>query len=339
MIQPYIDDQVFGDKCTGPSSPCFDDLEDSLDSEATGYHLLDTMPEDIACQSTTMLVHSMSIISDRTHTRDTRKPHLLADIEQSETELQPHLSPQDTTAIRHPVVPVPVLGSVSPTYTAQPSPLSRPNYPPTTDAESGDVESVCDSTDPGKSPVLSPLLGIIGKRRRGPSSEGHGRDNDVKLRRPSTRSRAKFEDDDDDEYVPNFRQSKRRISCSPGDARQSRSSAAPSNKVASRGKRRGSRKSRAYVTSSSTPRPRCSHCRTTFSRAGDVERHQKSLACPVLRHEAEENGTLDDARWPCPICGDKLSRNDSQARHFDNTHPGVNPGDYGLKLRKRDGRP
>ncbi|KAI6121201.1 hypothetical protein F5141DRAFT_1088590 [Pisolithus sp. B1] len=126
---------------------------------------------------------------------------------------------------------------------------------------------------------------------------------------PTKRRRVLETGDDDDDYVPRSRRTKH---C-------------------------GSRQSRSYLKSTSKSRSRCPHCRASFSRAGDMDRHQKSLACPVLKRKAEADGTLDEAKWPCPICGDKLSRNDSQARHFENTHPDISPSDYGLKLRKREG--
>lgn len=317
LIESYFEDIVFGDgHCMDHTAPYFDSLEDSLSFEIAGDPFLEAIPGGTACQSPDENVHSSPTLHTDLPASDL-VPQCLAVPEFSKMQAQLVSPPRgvETSGTRpltqrplsrsrsaSPATPVnEVQGSIDSSVTSTGEELVTGSQ----SSQENNDESI-EKSPPLRSP--SPCS-ILAKRRR-VLETGDG-------------------DDDDDDYIPTTRWVHPRV---PSNSQML------SNKGDQRTKRRGARKSRSYLKSASKSRSRCPHCRTSFSRAGDVDRHQKSLACPVLKRKAEVDGTLDEARWPCPICGDKLSRNDSQARHFENTHPGVSPSDYGLRLRKRDGK-
>ncbi|KAI6044521.1 hypothetical protein EDC04DRAFT_2640764 [Pisolithus marmoratus] len=312
LTESYFEDPVFGDGHCVDYTMSLDDLEDSLNPKIAGYPFLDAMPDDMARRTgdDSEIVHSTPTLLADSPILDPVPPFLSVP-EFSKT----HTSPQRG-----------IVTSGNPPLVQRPPSRNRTTSPvaPTNQVQ-GSIDSSVTSTDgdltagghslrPSNKKLVDkslrlrspPPCSIPAKRRRVLETSDDG--------------------DDDDDYVPTRREGHPRV---------------PSNSQSllnKGGKHRGARKARSHLKPASKSRSRCPHCKASFSRAGDMDRHQKSLACPVLKQKAEANGTLDEAKWPCPICGDKLSRNDSQARHFENTHPGVDPSDYGLKLRKRDGK-
>ena len=328
-METHFEDTMFGDSDADYVSSYLDELADSLSRDAACYSFPHTMLEDIACQPSTLLVHSTGAISPCMPTPGPipESKNLGAPIlgslswNRSFTLGSAQCSPRSSNRRVDQRFSV----AVTPSPTPHPPSLGKGD-------EEEDLTSLIGTPEAEQyTPLLSPTSpSLLGKRCRLPLP-GDGAPVEGSSRR------SKVTSDDDDEYAPPVRQTRHKEARPPSTLSGNRLPPVRPN-TGAKTKRRASKKARSYMSSSSTPRSRCQHCKTTFSRVGDVDRHQKSLACPVLRRKAETDGTLDEAKFPCPICGDKLSRNDSQARHFDNTHPGVDPAEYGLKLRKRDGR-
>ncbi|KAI6169691.1 hypothetical protein EDD17DRAFT_1520519 [Pisolithus thermaeus] len=300
LVESYFGDPVFGDDhCGDYTTSSFDDLEDSLTPQLAAYPFLDATPDGTACQSGDAIIYST--------------PTLRIDLPVSDPASS-HLSVPGTQA---------QLG-VDISGTLIPRPPSRSQSTPPAAA----ANHVRGSIDPSVTPVDDDLVAGEELLQKNNKEDSPRFPSPPHCSIPTKRRRVLETGDDDDDYVPSTRQMHSQV---PSDGRTL------PNKRSRRTKRCGARQSRSYLKPTSKSRSRCPHCRASFSRAGDMDRHQKSLACPVLKRKAEADGTLDEAKWPCPICGDKLSRNDSQARHFENTHPDVSPSDYGLKLRKREG--
>ena len=326
---PHFERPMFGDGSTDHVLSYLGELEDSLSRDSVASY--STMLEDIACHPSLLLIQPSSAVAPtstpipRSISRNNSHISILGPPRRDRSSIS------ETVDCSNDDRRLSVAGTPSPT-----------RHPPSQDllVENSDKEEqwpLTASPRTGKSRALFPCFdpqSCLGKRcRMSPPGDGAP----VAIEGPSSRrSKVTVDDDDDADYIPPTRQARSKGTRSPSTLSGSQPpSVRP--KTGPKAKRRASKKSRSFMSSSSTPRSRCQHCKTTFSRAGDVDRHQKSLACSVLRRQAEANGTLDEAKFPCPICGDRLSRNDSQARHFDNTHPDVDPSVYGLKLRK--GRP
>lgn len=306
LIDSYFEDSVFGGgHCVDYTTTSFDDLEDSLTPELASYPFLDAIPDGTTCQSGDEIVHSTPTLRLEPPVSDPTPPHLPF------PETQARLAPSRIGA------------EISETLPLIPRPQSRSR----STSPAAPANHVQGSIDSSVTPTDDDL--VAGEQLPQKSNE----EESPRLGSPphcsiSTKRQRMLEtDDDDDDYVPSTRHTHFQV---PSNSRTL------SNKGGQRTKHCVTRKSRSFLKSTSKSRSRCPHCKTSFTRAGDMDRHQKSLACPVLKRKAEADGTLDEAKWPCPVCGDKLSRNDSQARHFENTHPGVNPNEYGLKLRKRE---
>ncbi|KAL4080052.1 hypothetical protein V8B97DRAFT_2002537 [Scleroderma yunnanense] len=349
LVGTYFEDQVFGNDSAGYVSADLGELEDSLSCDAIGYLFPHAMLEDIACQSSDMLspIASPHIPIPEPATSflvDPRETLILPSSAQTGILATEDLDYHTLGSLRRSRPSTPVLmqcslpSSPGPTdnqvhsLAIIPSPVCHSRSLGCFGGKSGEEEDLESLVDIPVTADLSTSRCLLGKRcRLSPPGD------DAPIEGPSRRSKVTSEDDD--EYTPT-RQARHKEARSPSTLSGSRLPSMRLNTGHPKTKRRAkARRSRPYTSSSSTPRSRCQHCKSTFSRTGDVERHQRSLACPVLRRKAEADGTLDEAKFTCPICGDKLSRNDSQARHFDNTHPDIDPADYGLKLRKRDGRP
>ncbi|KAH7890383.1 hypothetical protein F5I97DRAFT_19753 [Phlebopus sp. FC_14] len=170
---------------------------------------------------------------------------------------------------------------------------------------------------PATEPLPSPPQVALGKRRRVSSL-----DDDAPLPKIARRSKPIEGDDDDDEWVPTPRRPSR-VGFASSSAPVAPKAKAPKG-AETKGVRRTPKSSRPYKKlSSKAPRVQCQLCRKSFSRAGDVSRHQAS-ACPVLK---QQNEILT---FTCPICGDELSRKDSRTRHFKGRHPEVDPAVFDL---------
>lgn len=335
LMETHFEDTMFGNNNADYVSLYLEELEDSLSHDAASYSFSHTMLEDIVCQPPTFLVHSTGAISPGMPT-----PGPIPESMNSDAPILGSLSGirPFTPGTAQCSLPCFSDKGADQRLSAAVTPSST-RHPPSPDLREGKSDEEEDLTSLIGTPEIEQSISLIsptspsllGKRCRVPPPG-----DDAPVEGPSRRS--KVTSDDDGEYVPPTRQTRYKEARPSSTSSGSRLPSVRPNPGA-KTKRRASKKSRSYMGSSSTPRSRCQHCKITFSRAGDVDRHQKTLACPVLRCQAEADGTLDEAKFPCPICGDKLSRNDSQARHFDNTHPDVDPADYGLKLRKRDGRP
>lgn len=307
LIDSYFEDSVFGSgHCVDYTTTSFGDLEDSLTPELASYPFLDAIPDGTPYQSGDEIVHLTPTLRLEPPVSDPTPPPLLI------PETQSQLSPSQ------------IGGEISEPLPLIPRPQSRSR----STSPAAAVNRVQHSIDSSVAPTDDDLVAGEQLPQKSSKEEPSSRLGSPLQCSISTKRRRELEtDDDDDDYVPSSRQTHFQV---PRNGRTL------SNKGGQRTKHCVTRKSRSFMKSASKSRSRCPHCKTSFSRAGDMDRHQKSLACPVLKRKAEEDGTLDEAKWPCPVCGDKLSRNDSQARHFENTHPGVNPNEYGLKLRKRE---